>query len=55
MGNKDKGHGGHVMKKKLTKKEQKAQNHAKLMELRKQKTGAGTIAQVPADQLKKVA
>ncbi len=53
MGNKDK-QGGHQMKKKLTKKEQKAQNHAKLMEMRKQKTGS-TLTAVPAEQLKKVA
>ncbi len=31
--------GGHVMKKKLTKKELKAQNHAKLMEQKKSKSG----------------
>jgi hypothetical protein len=54
MGNKDKQH-GHQMKKKLTKKEQKAENHAKLIEMRKQKGGGGTITQVPAEQLKKVA
>lgn len=38
-----KGKQGHSMKKKLTKKQQKAQNHAKLFEMKKHKNGAGAI------------
>ena len=54
---KDKGQqqGGHVRKQKLTKKELKAQNHAKLMDMRKQKAGGAIAAAVTPDQLKKAA